>query len=179
MMEMQKVLEQRKSIRKYQDKPIKKEVVEELLHAALLAPTWKNSQTGRYYVVMDKDKLEQVKKEGLAPFNAENTKDAPVLIVTTFVKDRSGYERNGEPSNELGNGWGAYDLGLHDANLILKARELGLDTLIMGIRDADALREILGIDGDQEVVSVIAVGYRDIDPAMPARKSVEEIARFY
>ena len=101
MMEMQKVLEQRRSIRKYQDKPIKKEVVEELLHAALLAPTWKNSQTGRYYVVMDKDKLEQVKKEGLAPFNAENTKDAPVLIVTTFVKDRSGYERNGEPSNEL------------------------------------------------------------------------------
>ena len=40
MMEMQKVLEQRRSIRKYQDKPIKKEVVEELLHAALLAPTW-------------------------------------------------------------------------------------------------------------------------------------------
>ena len=30
MMEMQKVLEQRRSIRKYQDKPIKKEVVEEL-----------------------------------------------------------------------------------------------------------------------------------------------------
>ena len=54
-----------------------------------------------------------------------------------------------------------------------------MDTLIMGIRDADALREILGIDGDQEVVSVIAVGYRDIDPAMPVRKSVEEIARFY
>ena len=79
MMEMQKVLEQRRSIRKYQDKPIKKEVVEELLHAALLAPTWKNSQTGRYYVVMDKDKLEQVKKEGLAPFNAENTKVAAAL----------------------------------------------------------------------------------------------------
>ena len=40
----------------------------------------------------------------------------------------------------------------------------------MGIRDADALREILGIDGDQEVVSVIAVGYRDIDlPCRPGR----------
>ena len=45
-----------------------------------------------------------------------------------------------------------------------------MDTLIMGIRDADALREILGIDGDQEVVSVIAVGYRDIDlPCRPGR----------
>ena len=152
MMEMQKVLEQRRSIRKYQDKPIKKEVVEELLHAALLAPTWKNSQTGRYYVVMDKDKLEQVKKEGLAPFNAENTKDAPVLIVTTFVKDRSGYERNGEPSNELGNGWGCY---------------------------ADRLREMLSISEEEIIVSVIAVGYGDATPTMPKRKEISEFVTFY
>ena len=123
--------------------------------------------------------LEKVKTSCLPEFNQKNCKDAPVLIVTAFVKNHSGHDSQGCPVNELGNGWGAYDLGLHDANLILKARELGLDTLIMGIRDADALREILGIDGDQEVVSVIAVGYRDIDPAMPARKSVEEIARFY
>ena len=95
------------------------------------------------------------------------------------MKNHSGHDNQGCPVNELGNGWGAYDLGLHDSNLILKARELGLDTLIMGIRDADGLRKLLGIDGNQEVVSVIAVGYRDTDPAMPARKGVEEIARFY
>ena len=179
MMEMQKVLEQRRSIRKYQDKPIKKEVVEELLHAALLAPTVKNSQTGRYYAVMDKDKLEQVKKEGLAPFNAENTKDAPVLIVTTFVKDRSGYERNGEPSNELGNGWGCYDLGLQNENLLLKATDLGLSTLVMGIRDADRLREMLSISEEEIIVSVIAVGYGDATPTMPKRKEISEFVTFY
>ena len=127
----------------------------------------------------EREMLEKVKTSCLPEFNQRNCRDAPVLIVTAFVKNHSGHDSQGCPVNELGNGWGAYDLGLHDANLILKARELGLDTLIMGIRDADALREILGIDGDQEVVSVIAVGYRDIDPAMPARKSVEEIARFY
>ncbi|WP_367932072.1 nitroreductase family protein, partial [Enterocloster citroniae] len=106
-------------------------------------------------------------------------KDAPLLIVTAFVKNHSGHDNQGNPVNEVGNGWGCYDLGLHDSHLILKAKDLGLDTLIMGIRDADALRELLDIGQDQEVVSVIAVGYRDIDPAGPGRKGLDETARFY
>ena len=179
-MEFQKLIEKRRSVRKYSaGHTIPKEDILEMIRAAQEAPSWKNSQTSRYYVVTSREMLEKVKTSCLPEFNQKNCKDAPVLIVTAFVKNHSGHDSQGCPVNELGNGWGAYDLGLHDANLILKARELGLDTLIMGIRDADALREILGIDGDQEVVSVIAVGYRDIDPAMPARKSVEEIARFY
>ena len=86
-----------------------------------------------------------------------------MLIVTTFVKDRSGFEKNGQPSNELGNGWGCYDLGLQNMNLLLKAEELGLSTLVMGIRDAEAIRRLLGIDGAETIVSVISVGYRDIE----------------
>lgn len=178
-MEFQQVIEKRRSVRKYQKRALDKTVIQELLEAAILAPTWKNSQTGRYYVVMDEDKLEQVKKEGLAPFNAENTKDAPALIIATFVKDRSGYERNGSPSNELGNGWGCYDLGLQTQNLLLKATDLGLSTLIMGIRDADRLREMLSISEEEIIVSVIAVGYGDATPSMPKRKEISEFVTFY
>ena len=179
-MELNEILSGRRSIRRYKaGTEVDPALIREMLEAAVWAPSWKTSQTSRYYVVTSREMLEKVKTSCLPEFNQKNCKDAPVLIVTAFVKNHSGHDSQGCPVNELGNGWGAYDLGLHDANLILKARELGLDTLIMGIRDADALREILGIDGDQEVVSVIAVGYRDIDPAMPARKSVEEIARFY
>ena len=54
--------------------------------------------------MLSEEKQNQVKQEGLAPFNAVNCKDAPVLIVTCFVKDRSGYERDGTLTNELGNG---------------------------------------------------------------------------
>ena len=39
--------------------------------------------------------LQAMKQEGLAPFNAENTKDAPVLIVTSFVKDVAGFDKDG------------------------------------------------------------------------------------
>lgn len=179
-MELDKILSERRSIRRF--KPgvqVPRELVEEMLKAAIKAPSWKNSQTARYYVVMSEEMVGKVKADCLPEFNQKNCKDAPVLIVTSFIKNRSGHDREGYPANEVGNGWGCYDLGLHNANLVLKARDLGLDTLIMGIRDAEKLRELLDIGPDQEVVSVIAVGYRDIDPEMPARKSVEEVARFY
>lgn len=179
-MELNQVLSERRSIRRFKaGAGVDRAQVEEMLEAAIQAPSWKNSQTARYYVVMSGEMLEAVKSSCLPEFNRKNCQDAPVLIVTSFVKNRSGYDRDGSPANEVGNGWGCYDLGLHNANLVLKARDLGLDTLIMGIRDGEALRNLLNIGQEEEVVSVIAVGYRDIEPGMPARKSVEEIAGFY
>lgn len=64
-------------------------------------------------------------------------------------------------------------------NLLLKAEELGLSTLVMGIRDARILRSVFDIPDEESVVSVIAVGYGDVKPEMPKRKAVDEIAKFY
>ena len=50
---------------------------------------------------------------------------------------------------------------------------------IMRIRDAKKLAEILNISESEQIVSVISVGYRAIEPQKPKRKSVEEIAKFY
>ena len=92
--------------------------------------------------------------------------------------NRSGFERDGSPTNEIGQEWGAYDLGLSNAYFVLKAKEMGYDTLIMGIRDAAKLREKLNIPDSQEVVSVIAVGKRTEDAKRPVRKTLERVATF-
>lgn len=179
-MELEVVLKERRSVRKYQaDRKVDKAVVEELIQAAILAPSWKNSQTARYYCVMSEEMLKKVKEECLPEFNRASCADAPVLLVTTFVRDRSGFGRDGKPDNEVGNGWGYYDLGLHNENLLLKAKDLGLDTLVMGIRDGERLGKLLEIDSNQIVVAVIALGYGNAAPEMPKRKAVDEIARFY
>ena len=101
------------------------------------------------------------------------------LIITTFVHDRAGFQKDGTADNELGNGWGYYDCGLHDMNLLLEAADQGLSTLVMGLRDADKLREAFDIPKEESIVSVISVGYSDADPDRPTRKSVEEIAKFF
>lgn len=177
-MELQTVLQKRRSVREYQSTEVEKEKIMEMIQAAIYAPSWKNSQVTRYYVVSGEKTLEKV-KSALPEFNRNNVAKAPVLIVSTIVLNRSGFDRDGQPSNELGNGWGYYDCGMHNMNLILKASELGLSTLIMGIRDTDMLREILNIPETESVVSVIGVGYSDVCPAMPKRKTVEEITHFF
>lgn len=177
-MELQKALETRRSVRTYLDREVEQEKIEQMIQAAILAPSWKNSQVTRYYVVRGKEKLADV-KAALPEFNRNNVKDAPVLIVTTIVLNRSGFERTGETSNELGNGWGYYDCGLHNMNLLLKATELGLSTLVMGIRDADKLHMILDIPETESVVSVISAGYSDNLPQMPKRKTVQDIMRVF
>lgn len=65
-MEFDEVVSKRRSIRAYQKTPVSKDVVDQLINAAILAPTWKNSQTGRYHVVMSEEMLDKVRAEGLA-----------------------------------------------------------------------------------------------------------------
>ena len=110
--------------------------------------------------------------------NAEKSENA-ALILTTFVHDRAGFQKDGTADNELGNGWGCYDLGLQNENLILKAADMGLSTLIMGLREADKLRELLDIPDTETIVAVIAVGKADESPNRPPRKELDEIARFF
>lgn len=54
-MELNEAIAKRRSIRKYQKKEVAKELIDEMITAAIEAPTWKNSQTGRYHVVMSEE----------------------------------------------------------------------------------------------------------------------------
>lgn len=180
-MEFQKVIESRRSVRKYDaNKKVSEAMIREMIEAAIQAPTWKNSQTARYYCVMSEEAMEKFRSECLPEFNAKNCKDASAIIVTTYKMYKSGFEADHEtPTNELGNGWGIYDLGLHNENLVLKATDLGLATLIMGIRDADKIRTMLSIPEEEQVVAVISVGYPADEPKQPKRKTIDDIARFF
>ena len=171
-MEFQKLIESRRSIRKYDgSKKVTKEQIETLIAAATEAPSWKNSETARYYCVLSDEMTKRVREECLPGFNRERSENA-ALLVTTFVHTRAGFDKEGVPDNEVGNGWGFYDLGL-------KAAELGLGSLVMGIRDGEKLREVLEIPESEIVVSVIAVGYPAEAPARPKRRAVEDIAKFF
>ena len=85
----------------------------------------------------------------------------------------------GNPVDATGDLWGAYDNGLSNAYFILKARAMGFDTLIMGMRDADALRTLLDIPEDETILAVIALGYRAQDPNVPTHRPLDEVVKFY
>ena len=178
-MKFDDVINTRKSIRKYLPKKVDKDTINALLESALLAPTWKNTQTGRYYVIMEADLLASIKEDCLPDFNQRNCENVPVLIITTYITDESGFV-DGVACDKLGNGWGIYDLAMQNENLLLKAADLGLGTLVMGLYDDAKLHAYIPSISDREcIVSVIAVGYPDEDqPERPSRKSVAEIATY-
>ena len=177
-MELREVMQKRKSIRQYLTTPVEEEKVKATIEAAILAPTWKNAQEIRYYVAVSEEKRQAV-LDALAEGNRKKTQNAPVFLISAVILNRAGFQKDGTADNELGNGWGCYDLGLQNENLILKAKELGYGTLIMGLRAGDKLREILSIPETETVVAVIAIGKAAEEPTRPKRKDVEDIVRFY
>ena len=179
-MEFQTLIENRRSVRKYSpNTDISKEQIQQLIKAALEAPSWKNTETGRYYCVLSEDMKQKLRKECLCYANNDIKTEHAALIVTTFVHNRAGFQKDGTPDNEIGNGWGCYDLGLQNENLILKAAELGLSTLIMGLRNAEKIREMLSIPESETIVAVIAVGTADEEPSRPKRRELEDVLKFF
>jgi len=60
-MEFNDLLQQRRSVREYINKTVEEEKIREMIEAAIQAPSWKNSQVTRYYVVSGQKTLEQIK----------------------------------------------------------------------------------------------------------------------
>jgi len=172
------IVASRRSVRDYDaSKSISQEQVMELIKCAQEAPSWANQQPSKYYVAMSPEKVAAV-KDLVGDGNKRNTAGAPVMIVSTYVKGKSGFFRS-NPANEIGDGWGAYDNGLSNAYFILKARERGFDTLIMGMRNSDELRKLFAIPEDECIMAVISLGYRASDPNRPDRKPTNEMVRFF
>ena len=169
------IVANRRSVRSYDSsRQISEEQIRTLIATTQEAPSWANVQATRYYVVMSEEKLNKVLPSMLA--NQEKASTAPVLIVTTYKQDQSGFF-NGEAANEVGNSWGAYDAGLSNAFLVLKAKEMGFDTLIMGLRDADGLKKALDIPSDETVMTVVALGYGNQVSKRPDRKALDEVLK--
>ena len=74
----------RVSIRKYQDRPVEREKIVEILRAAMAAPSAKNQQPWEFYVITKKDTLEKLSKA--SPY-AGMTANAPVAIISAYRKD--------------------------------------------------------------------------------------------
>jgi len=169
----------RRSIRSYNDKPVDRELITQVVEAASFAPSWKNTQVTRYIAIDNKEVKDRIADEACPfPHNADIIRQAPVLVVTTMVRNRSGYERDGSFTTPKGKGWQMYDCGIAGQTFCLAAHEYGLSTLIMGIFDEAKVAEILNVPEDQEVCALLAVGYTDTCPDAPKRKTTDDLLTF-
>lgn len=171
-MDLQNAINERRSIRGYEATEIPLDHIEKMVKSAQMAPSWKNSQTARFYVAHTNEAIEKM-RDCLASFNKERTENVGAFIVTTVVKGISGYV-NGNPTH-LGNGFECFDNGLSVQNLLLTATELGYGSLIMGLYKPEKIKELFQIPNTEDVVVVIAIGKKGVNPDTPPRLPLEQI----
>ena len=168
----------RRSIRRFANKSVDNDTIKEIVSAAAFAPSWKNTQTARYIAVTDSATKEKISAEMLPSFNAATVRSAPVLIAMVTKCGRCGYERDGSFTTKKEDRWQYFDAGIACQTFCLAAHELGLSTVILGIYDEDKLPEFLGLQKDEVLTALIALGYSETVPVAPKRKSVDELLRF-
>ena len=169
----------RRSFRKFADTPVSRDVIADIVETASYAPSWKHTQITRYIAVEGelKDKIADECTSAYAK-NGEIIKNAPMLIAVTFIKNRSGFERDGSYSTPKEGGWQMFDAGVASEAFCLAAYEQGLGTVIMGIFDEAKAASLLEVPEERELVALIPIGYPAESPAAPKRKSVEELLSF-
>jgi coenzyme F420-0:L-glutamate ligase / coenzyme F420-1:gamma-L-glutamate ligase len=194
MSNLSEALRQRRSIRKFQSKPVSREVVVVVLEAAGWAPSAHNSQPWRFVVVENSAvKLELAEKMAEAwaqdmardGSNVDEVKrverrerfaKAPVLILACLtMADLMKFHDKELQQTERDLAVESLGAGLQ--NLLLAAHSLGLGACwyCAPAFCKQTVREVLKIPKDIEPSALIALGYPAESPAAPTRKDVKEL----
>lgn len=170
----------RRSVRRFSDELISKELFEEIIDLARMAPTWKNTQTLRYMLIQDKEIINKICEDCLLGFehNSKTVSKCKNLVLLLQVNGRCGYERDGSFTTSKGTGWEMFDAGIAAQTFCLAAHDKGIGSVILGIFDDAKIAEVVGIPEGQTVAAVIPIGVPAFMPEPTPRKEVSELVSY-
>jgi nitroreductase len=141
-MDVFEAVQERRSIRAYQDKPVPREKLEKILEAARLAPSARNAEPWHFIAVTDAEKRKALSKGIYAKFLVQT----PLVIVACGDKKAS-------PD------WYAIDVALAVENMVLTATSEGLGSCCVGSFSEKDVKALLKVPENFEVLLLLAVGY--------------------
>ena len=166
-MDIHRLIENKTSIRAYKTDPVPLETVQNILHAASMAPSWANRQCWRFVVVDSQVGKNIIGQASGQPQIIKACKDAPyVIVLCAFIRE-SGVKNGLE--------YFMFDSGLAMSNLVLAAEAEGLSTCIVGWFNEGAIRGLLNIPQEAVVVAFTPLGYADESKRPRKRKKPEEM----
>ncbi len=175
-MDFPQLINRRESVRKYLDRPVEQEKIEQIMAACQLAPSACNSQPWRFVVVTDPIVRAQVAEAAVGgavtPIN-RFARQAPVVVALVA-----------EPPNWLSKIGGSIkdkdyylmDIGIVADHFCLQAAELGLGTCMIGWFNEGRVRELLHIPPKRRIPLLITLGYpAKTEPRKKIRKSMDAL----
>ena len=146
-MEFKKVVSDRYSCKKYSDKKVEPEKLNAILEAGRLAPTAKNLQEQRVYVVQSEAGLAAIDKVTPCRYGA------PTVLVVAFDKNNV-FTYPGEKRDS-----GVEDATIVATHMVLAAADEGVDSCWVNFFDPDKLAAELGLPENEEILMVMDLGY--------------------
>jgi len=173
MTDLMEIIKGRRSIRKYEDKPVPEEDQQKILEAVQWAPSWTNCQCWEIVVVKDPETKARL-QETIAPKNPATKAivAAPVVLAVCGKKKVSGFY-NDQPTTKFGD-WYMFDLGIATQNICLMAHSLGLGTVIVGLLDHDKAGAVLHVPDTHDLMVLIPLGYPAKISTAPKRRETAE-----
>ena len=169
-MDFTELAQARYSVRKFSDKAVEPEVLKRILEAGLLAPTAKNNQPQRIYVLQSKEALDKLDSLTHCRYGA-----GTVLLFT--------YNTDEDWKNPLEEGVhsGVEDVSITATYIMLRAIELGVYTTWCNYFANSKLEQAVDLPENEKAVLTMPIGYpaEGVAPA-PAHtesKKLEEIVR--
>ena len=189
----------RRSIRKFTDAPVSREILDDLVQAALHAPSGCGKQTWKFTVITNKaaikrladaigttlDRYEKTAARPLPRFHPAPVGRADAIGTTL---DRPGYNMYCPtaiimPSNLRDSIWGKEDDACALENIFLAAHSYGVGSVwinqLQNICDTPAIRDILndfGVPADHVVYGMAALGYPDPDTVIQPKERIGKVA---
>ena len=168
-MDLFKVIEKRRSIRRFKPEPVAKNDLKKILEAGRLAPSGSNRQPWCFIVVRD---LETKRALSIVANNQKFIADAGTVIVALGKPETTtklAYKLSSSRIHHM------QDPMIAIEHMILAATALGYGTCWIGAFDEDEVRRILKIPEDLTAIAILPIGVSDESPPPRPRKPLREI----
>ena len=167
-MDFIKLAETRYSVRKFSPQPVEKEKIEQILHAAQVAPSACNNQPWKIFVLQRKEALERANR--CSPY----IYGAPLVFLVCYDLT----EQYASSKNELN--FGLIDATIAMTHMVLAATEVGLGSCWIGEFAEDQTNELFALSDSLEPAGFLAVGYAAMSPGPKHSiyKSLDQLAEW-
>jgi nitroreductase len=166
-MKFEEVLRGRRSVRRYEKKPVPKELIIDLIAAAELAPSAGNLRARKYFVVT---RPEMRKALAIASYGQRPVETAPVLLVVA-----ADVKRSSSRYGDRGSLFSLQDAAAATMCLLLAAHNLGLGACWIGAFDDELAKEALGLEEHILPQAIVSLGWPAEEPRPPPQRELGEM----
>jgi len=157
-MEFSELLRVRQSVRRYQPRPVARELLDRLIEAVRLAPSASNAQPWKLIIVDDPQLRERVARATFSRAVSFNRFALEAPVIAVFVIEKAGLvtQVGGLLKKRT---FSLIDIGIAAAHFCLQATELGLGTCMLGWFDEGKIKRLLGIPRRTRIGLLVTLGH--------------------